>query len=205
MALLDLGLLDGEAFSAVHVDALEFAINQYIICTSSTRPTGANLYEGVCIYETNTNRKLMYDGTGWIILSEPMQTFTPAYGGVTEAGATTNNGYYKRSDGWCHFSTHFTCNTTNITGAVVLTLPIAAGVGTNCSMFRGVCNDNSGGSYPGFISDTGLSPTTVELKVMFATSTYAQPAAISSVAPFSWGAGDSFYMSGHYPMVTRYS
>lgn len=40
----------------------------YVICTSGTRPSP---YEGLMIYETDTNRTLVYSGTGWVDLSAP--------------------------------------------------------------------------------------------------------------------------------------
>ena len=33
---------------------------------------------GLRIFETDTKRELRYDGTGWIIMAEPAQTFTMA-------------------------------------------------------------------------------------------------------------------------------
>lgn len=36
-----------------------------VICTSSTRPTGSNLYAGLPIYETDTKNFLTYDGSTW--------------------------------------------------------------------------------------------------------------------------------------------
>lgn len=36
-----------------------------IVCTSTTRPT-VNLYEGVVIYETDTDRRYHYSGTAWV-------------------------------------------------------------------------------------------------------------------------------------------
>jgi len=37
------------------------------VCTSSTRP--ASPYDGQVIYETDTDRTLVYNGTGWVFLS----------------------------------------------------------------------------------------------------------------------------------------
>lgn len=36
-----------------------------LICTSGTRPTGTSLYAGRTIYETDTNRRYVYDGSAW--------------------------------------------------------------------------------------------------------------------------------------------
>jgi hypothetical protein len=36
------------------------------ICTSTTRPTGASLFTGLAIYETDTKRFYIYDGATWV-------------------------------------------------------------------------------------------------------------------------------------------
>jgi hypothetical protein len=41
------------------------ALGGTVVCTSSTRPTGAALYEGLTIFETDTDRLLVYDGANW--------------------------------------------------------------------------------------------------------------------------------------------
>jgi hypothetical protein len=43
------------------------SIMQPGVCTSSTRP--ASPYDGQVIYETDTDRTLVYNGTGWVFLS----------------------------------------------------------------------------------------------------------------------------------------
>ena len=53
------------------------------ICTSSTRPVSP--YEGQQIYETDTDRTMFYNGTGWVIISEPWQSYTPALNASTTA------------------------------------------------------------------------------------------------------------------------
>lgn len=42
-----------------------YALGGVAVCTSTTRPTGASLYAGLVIYETDTNRPMVYNGTGW--------------------------------------------------------------------------------------------------------------------------------------------
>lgn len=43
-------------------------VGNIIVCTSTTRP--ATPFEGQRIYETDTNRELLYDGSGWDRLTE---------------------------------------------------------------------------------------------------------------------------------------
>lgn len=44
------------------------AVGNIIVCTSTTRPSTP--FEGQRIYETDTNRELLYDGSGWDRLTE---------------------------------------------------------------------------------------------------------------------------------------
>lgn len=44
------------------------------VCTSSTRP--ASPYTGQCIFETDTNKLLVWNGTAWVIPNSPAQNST---------------------------------------------------------------------------------------------------------------------------------
>ena len=39
------------------------------VCTSTTRPAAP--YEGQAVYETDTNKTLIYNGTAWVIFNDP--------------------------------------------------------------------------------------------------------------------------------------
>lgn len=71
-----------------------------IICTSASRPTGINLYPGAQIYETDTLRQMFWDGTAWVIMSEPVQVWNPTT--YTQSGSktmTTTRGWSQRNRG----------------------------------------------------------------------------------------------------------
>ena len=51
-------------------------------------------------FATDTRRDWLHDGTGWIIMSEPQQSYTPATTNVSFGGGATISGSYHRSDGW---------------------------------------------------------------------------------------------------------
>lgn len=57
------------------------------VCTSTTRPTGASLHTGLAIFETDTLRALVYDGSSWSVVSDARawQSWTPA---ITAPGGT---------------------------------------------------------------------------------------------------------------------
>ena len=44
------------------------SLGAMLTCTSTTRPTGAALYTGLVIYETDTTRQWMYVGATWVLL-----------------------------------------------------------------------------------------------------------------------------------------
>lgn len=53
------------------------------VCTSSFRPT-VSLYEGMLIFETDTNRMLRYSGSAWLVVSGTLTT------GITSIAAATS-------------------------------------------------------------------------------------------------------------------
>jgi hypothetical protein len=74
------------------------AINEQnrIICTSSTRPSAP--YEGIKIYETDTNRELVYDSTAWVspptVYEPPMLIVNTTSGGQVAYDTTNTNLYF---------------------------------------------------------------------------------------------------------------
>lgn len=67
---------------------IESDLGRTKIVTSASRPTGALRYTGQRIFESDTGRELMYDGAGWVIMSEPAQTWNPTFA----SGVTVGNG-----------------------------------------------------------------------------------------------------------------
>lgn len=82
-----------------------FYTNRRFICTSSTRPTGV---EGLEIYETDTDRVLVYDGTNWKNTAEigATSTWTPTLAQSGSVTKTTNIANYshigRRTRGEAH-------------------------------------------------------------------------------------------------------
>lgn len=173
------------------------------LCTSSTRPSGANLYEGQIITETDTDRILYYDGTGWIILMEPRQTWASPFAGGLTVGNGTWTGEYHRSDGWIDLRGRFTFGTTSsVTGSISFNLPVNAydatitGL-TSVNFYRFSTGDVSIGSCGGSNSPTLLVPRS--------DGTYGLAANTAAAVPWSWAVSDRIDILGRYEMTTRYS
>lgn len=173
------------------------------LCASATRPTGGNLYEGVLITETDTDRILYYDGTGWIIMAEPRQTWASPFAAGLTVGNGTWTGEYHRSDGWIDLRGRFTFGTTSaVTGSISFNLPVNAydttisGL-TSVNFYRFSTGDVSFGSCSGGNSPTLLVPRT--------DSTYGLAANTAAAVPWSWAVSDRIDIFGRYEMTTRYS
>lgn len=174
-----------------------------IVCTSATRPTPV---EGMRIYETDTDRELAYDGSNWIIMSEPTQSWTPTFTNTTLGNGTVAGGY-KRSDGWIDVTAQFTFGSTSaVTGNVSVSLPIALSTtsGANDATFSCTMFDSSAGAY--YLGRCPiLTTTSLGVRAVLASGTYASFADTSSTVPFTWATSDTMQIAGRYRLTTRAS
>jgi hypothetical protein len=173
------------------------------LCTSGARPSGGNLYEGVIITETDTDRVLYYDGTNWIILMEPTQSYTPTLTNLT-LGNGTLNGTYHRSDGWCDFRVTVTFGSTTTMGTdPTIGLPVATvGMGIN-ELQVGILDLTPVNRYQGGNVAAGGGATSVLVMAMSAGANVFN-SSITATVPMTWATGDVLYVAGRYRMNTRY-
>jgi len=116
--------------------ATELNAVKRVVCTAGTRPTGAN---GIEIYETDTKRTLVHDGTGWVIMNEPWQNgstvMTAGIGTLSSLDIQTMK--FKRSDGAVDFRARYRI-VFNGTGSTflqaTLPLPVEAGAVTDSAI-----------------------------------------------------------------------
>jgi hypothetical protein len=185
---------------------VDTSFGRITVHTSFTRPTGADRYPGKYIYESDTNRTLVWDGTGWVIQNEPTNVWTPSFSGVS-LGNGTQTGIYKRSDGWVDFTAIFTLgNTSTVTGPVLTTLPINAASTFVTTQNEVYFYDQSANiAYPGVV--IAVSTTQVTVQAMQTASTYAFGTAVTSLIPLTtgWAQNDFIQVAGRYQMTTRYS
>lgn len=180
-------------------------VGRITVHTSGTRPTGLDLYAGKYIYESNTGRTLVYDGTDFVIMNEPVQTYTPTWTGVTNTGVS---GSYTRQNGFCTFTATIAVNV--MTGPVTVTLPITAFATPVPSQFETIFVDTSAaaaGVFYGVQSASTIALTLYASAVNAAAAgtTYVFSAALTNAIPFTWAAGDTISVTGTYRMTTRYA
>lgn len=170
------------------------------VVTSGTTPTAV---EGRVIYETDTDRLRMYDGTGWIILREPWQSWTPTWGGIT-LGSGTSTGRYKRVNGDVEIEARLTLSSTTMTGPMTLTPPINAADAAAFDNLKVIYSDASL-SAASIGHAAGASTSSIALYAINSAGTYVTTAAISTTVPFTWANSDIVYVHGRYRMTTIYS
>ena len=171
------------------------------VCTSTTRPSGASLYSGLEIWETDTQRVLRYDGTGWIIMAEPIQSFAVTGSGWT-LGNGTFTGQFHRSDGWNDVNYRFILGSTSaVNGRFVVALPVAM-----ASVPFLVCTatiyDIGISEFPCMV---GTDTSSLYVDAISAAGAFAVFAFTSATVPHTWGPNDELRLSARYRMATRYS
>lgn len=195
----DAGLTDGvtEYDAAFH----DTYVRQQVVAqvTSSTRPT--NILGRLIAQDTGEVLLGTGSGNNWIVMAEPAQSFTPAWGGITEGNAT-NTGYYRRHDGFIDVvaSIVFAADT-SVTGTVSLTLPKTM---YSSQQFSADVRflDASAGYYPGWA--VPVSTTALAIFAPTASGSYVSGGALSSTVPFTWTTTDGIFVMTTYRMANRY-
>lgn len=175
------------------------------IATFSVAPTGAALEENTWIYERDADRVRVYDGTGWVVMSEPWQTYTPVASNLTSGGGTIG-GRWKRHDGYADVEIiqSFGAAGSMATGPF-FTLPVDVETGVVPSNWVAPIGtatyfDASGSPY--FAVATMRTASTVEPRYPGATGIYTQWAAAVPVTPAN---NDGIVLKLRYRMTSRYS
>lgn len=184
----------GEVLTAANVN--DYLMEQVVIvCTSASRPSSPA--EGWTIYETDTNRQLTYDGSGWVIGLE-YDTWTDYSGSLAWTGSGSNpaigNGTitarYRRSGKMVVFQFRILMGSTTTygTGNYSISLPVTAAsrfqVG---SAYLRDSSATSNGHAPGITYIDSSTPTVCNSTSSTGTGTGS---IVGTTAPFTWANGD---------------
>lgn len=153
-----------------------------VTCTSSTRPTGV---EGRLIYETDTNRLMRYDGTGWGNVNiTDWEAFTPSWTNLT-VGTGNNTGRYRYVGDELHVKVQMDFGaTTSISGLPSFALPDSRVAANDGVRNIGTC---------WYFNDDGANALGTCQCLPTGTSVFLYTDAIvalSATAPFTWAADD---------------
>jgi hypothetical protein len=177
-------------------------------CTASTHPVAPFLYAGLRVYESDTKRELRYDGTGFIVMSEPQQAWTPTWAsGLTVGAGTYSWGYYQRSDGWIDVSFRLVFAGAAITASgPTFNLPVAPHSITFAQADVTYFDASAGQGYHGVIGSSGHDLSTLmQLYYWVLSGTFENLGVVSATAPFTWAVSDCIDFNIRYRMTTPYS
>jgi hypothetical protein len=129
-----------------------------ITCTSSTRPSSPD--EGMCIYETDTDRVLVWDASAWRIVREPSQSWTPAVTQSVAVTCTVTRAMYHRFGPVVYASCDLAITGSGTTAnAIAVSLPVAA-ADANDVHGQFVIVDASAANYAGSIYPSSTTAVT---------------------------------------------
>jgi hypothetical protein len=187
----DSGIADGSVLTSAFHDTY---IRQQVIAqvTAATRPTGV---EGRVIYETDTNKLMIYDGSTWMVLRDEAGSYTPTLGSIVVGSGGVNSATYAFSGGVLVVSG------TIQFGASGATYPGASNTITLPSTFTPTISASP--NYPivgtatlqaGGVSAYGpvvlISSTQLRLYAFSAGGTYVGATNLSTTVPGSWASSD---------------
>jgi len=169
-------------------------LSQAGVCTSSTRP--ASPYEGQMIYETDTDKVLVWNGSAWAYSATPQATEPGVYAShtVTWTNVTVGNGTstarWTQINKKVHYYGKFTLgSTSSVSGQIGIDLPVNANT-SHGETFMGIATlqDSGVATYPAF--PLHVATDLVYIYPMNTAGTYGALAGTSSTVPHTWGSTD---------------
>lgn len=180
---------------------MTYLMNQVIIkCTSGTRPSGPD--EGMTIYETDTDKILTYDGSGWIEAGKYGAWATYTHGWNGTIGNGTVNAVWQRLFGrTIAFNILVTWGSTTSApgGTWTVNLPTAP---ARIGVASAIVTDSSAGFWwqgNAYLVATASAGVDHVILDSVDTSTIARSVSLSGgTTPFTWATGDKLAISGVY-------
>ena len=132
------------------------------VVTSGTRPSGAEVYEGRRIYETDTSMWQSYDGSAWSPIGPvdgALTDWTPTIdqGANTNIAKSSTYAKYSRVGRQVHASFRVVLSGAGATGTVLISLPVAAAATSNITDIGTFVWISSGAFYYANIAVIGVT------------------------------------------------
>ena len=163
------------------------------------------------IYQTVDHKIMFSDGTGWIILYEPTQSYSPSSTNISFGASSTLSGKFNRSCGHCTGEIVFYMGNSG-TAAVMGTAP-TVGLPKNATSeslsfyesdggFVVMYYDATGPRYYGNTYQSGVGA--LGLQALSVSGTNIMGNTLTASIPFIWAFGDFFALRFDYTMATPY-
>lgn len=203
---------------AEKVDSSLF-LTQIVQCTSSTRPTGGDLFVGRFIFETDTLAYGIWDGTAWRMWDTADQTYTTewkANGSTAGVNVGTGGGLhstYVRRGSRCRVDIQMSVGSSGFSGGVgdwTFTVPFTPTYRGHFSV-KTWC-PNAGGNFPGYAwADPGSTSIHPVVSVSTTNNSLARARNCNLSADpgtgyptasgnYSWTTVGDFSIYGEYPI-----
>jgi len=190
----DSGISDGSSFTSTFWD--DYVREQVVCtCTSSTRPTGVT---GRCIYETDTGKLKIYNGSGWtdVWANGSTGTYTPTLSGMAigTGGSAANTATFSFANGILSVIGFIQFGTSGVTlpgagGNINVSVPSGFSMlGASTTPIGQAMLTAAATNYHGIAWIN--SATAVRFLALAAGATYLTPAATSATVPGTWANGD---------------
>lgn len=175
---------------------------------SSQRPAASADLDGVIYWATDTDTLSWCDGTGWIIIYEPAQTYNTFSMNNVTLGDGTRAGWYRRSCGSIDFQLALTFGASTTLGAigkpVQFLLPVNVTPTKSAGFLVGYLIDASGGQVSPSYWVSGVDSNALTPYYM-ATVTQINNNGVYAGAPWVWQVNDEITITGRLTMSSPYS
>lgn len=152
---------------------------------------------GMEVYLSTPKQKTWYDGTGWIVMAEPPQTYVPVVNQVSARTATIQRAVSQRSDGFIKGSITATVTQAGTANNLIsVSAPVASILGAVADAAGSFMYKSGATWYAGTVEvESGVF-------YMFADG---NSNALGVSPSFATANGDLIKIRYHYEMATRYS
>ena len=167
--------------------------------TSSTRPSGASA--GQYIYETDTYRTYLYDGSAWILVGghAAWVTYTPTLTASTSnptlGTGSSVSGRYWRDGKFCQVQATVSFGTSGVaagSGIYRISLPFTASASNQTAVGTWTGYDSSAaGGVGGWCN---IAASTAYVTVVYNSDTFFT-SSVTNALPWTWAASDSISLS----------
>jgi hypothetical protein len=160
---------------------------------------------------------MQHNSTGWVIISEPTQSYTLTATNMTVGTGGTLTGTFKRSDGWMDLQIYAVIGSSgfSVTGNPIFSLPSGSPAiqpVTTLELMKGgvIFNDATGNRWYGHtyhdsFNGFGCTYAITQAPPSTPASTSITAGAISGSAPFTWASGDYLLAWVRFQMASRHS